>query len=112
MNLRKIKCSIFGTYCSPNQPVEYFFKHVGYALDAYGQTYEKCLLASDFNTEETEPFLSEFSTNCGSKSLVKEKTCFKNPENSRCIGLFITNSIFKKQKKKFLKNNSGSQWLI
>ena len=112
MNLRKLKWSILGTYCSPNQPVEYFFKHVGYALDAYGQTYEKFLLAGDLNTEETEPFFSEFSTNYGSKSLVKEKTCFKNPENPRCIGLSITNSIFKKQKRKFLKNNSGSQWLI
>ena len=27
------------------------------------------------------------------KSLVKGKTCFKNPENPRCIDLFITNSI-------------------
>ena len=35
VNLRKIKWLIFGTYRPPSQPVEYFFKHVGYALDAY-----------------------------------------------------------------------------
>ena len=77
VNLRKIKWLIFGTYRPPSQPVEYFFKHVGYALDANGQTYEKFLLAGVFNTEETEPCLSEFLTKYDSKSLVKDKTCFK-----------------------------------
>ena len=41
VNLRKIKWLIFGTYRPPSQPEEYFFKHVGYALDPHGQTYEK-----------------------------------------------------------------------
>ena len=98
MNLRKIKWLIFGTYCSPSQPVEYFFKHVGYALDTYGQTYKIFYLAGDFNTEETEPCLSEILTKYNSKSLVKDKTCFKNPKNPRCINLFITNSISSFQK--------------
>ena len=40
-NLRKIKWLIFGTYRPPSQSGEYFFKHVGYALDPHGQTYEK-----------------------------------------------------------------------
>ena len=88
VNLRKIKWLIFGTYHSPSQPEEYFFKHVGYALDTYGQTYENFLLAGDFNVEETEPCLSELLTKYHSKSLVKDKTCFKNPENPRCIDLF------------------------
>ena len=61
-NLRKIKWLIFGTHRHPSQTVEYFFKHVGYTLDTYRQTYEKFLLASDFNAEETEPCLSEFLT--------------------------------------------------
>ena len=73
--------------------MEYFFKHVGYALDAYGQTYENFLVAGDFNSVETEPCLSEFLTKYDSKSSVKDKTCFKNPKKPRCIDLFITNSI-------------------
>ena len=76
--------------------MKYFFKHVGHAF--YGQTYEKFLLAGDFNTEETEPCLSEFLTKCDSKSLVKQKTCFKNRENQRCINLFITSSLGSFQK--------------
>ena len=35
-----IKWLIFGTYRPPSQPVEYFFKYVRYALDAYVQIFE------------------------------------------------------------------------
>ena len=98
VNLWKIKWIIFGTYRSPSQPVGYFFKHVGYALDAYGQTYENFLLTGDFSAEETERCLCEFLTKCDSKSLVKDKTCFKNPKNLRRIDLLsqIALAIFKK----------------
>ena len=78
--------------------MEYFFKHIGYALDAYGQTYENFLLIGDFNAEETESCLCEFLTKYESKSLVKDKTCFKNPKSPRCIDLFITNGIGSFQK--------------
>ena len=37
--------------------------------------------------------MSEFLTSCDSKSLVKDKTCFKSPENPRCIYHFIILSI-------------------
>ena len=93
VNLRKTKWLIFGVYRPLCQSVEYLFKNVGFALDTLRQTHEKFLLARDFNTEEIEPFLSEFSTNYDCSNLVKDKTCFKNPENPTCIYLFITNSI-------------------
>ena len=98
MNLRKIKWLIFGTYHPPSQPVEYFFKHVGYALDAYGQTHKKFSLGGDFNAEKKEPCWTEFLTKYDSKSLAEDKTCFKNSENPRCIDLFITNNIGSFQK--------------
>lgn len=43
----------------------------------------------DFNTEKADPYLSGFSTSYDFKSLVKDKTSFKNSENPRCIDLFI-----------------------
>ena len=42
--------------------------------------------------------MSEFLTSFDSKSLVKDKTCFKNTENPRCIDLFITHGIGSFQK--------------
>ena len=93
VNLRKSKWLIFGGYRAPCLSVEHFFKNVGFALDTYRQTYDKFFLAGGFNMEDTEPVLSEFLTNYDCKNLVKDKTCFKNPEYPRCIDLFITNSI-------------------
>ena len=91
VNLRKSKWLIFGGYRPPCQSVEHFFKNVGFALDTYRQIYDKYFLAGDFNMEDTEPVLSEFLTNYVCENLVKDKTCFKNPEYPRCIDLFITN---------------------
>ena len=62
-----------------------FFKNLGYALDICKQTYEKFFLSDDLNTEEAEPCLSEFLTSFDSKSLVKDKTCFKNTENPQDV---------------------------
>ena len=82
VNLRNSKWLIFGGCRPPCQSVEHFFKNVGFALDTYRQTYDKFFLAGDFNMEDTEPVLSEFLTNYDCKNLVKDKTCFKNPEYS------------------------------
>ena len=51
VNLRKIKWLIFGPYHPPSQLLEYFFKHVDYALDVYGQINEKFLLPGDLKKE-------------------------------------------------------------
>ena len=39
----------------------------------------------DFNAEDKQPSLSDFLEQYG-------KTCFKNPNKSTCIDLFLTNS--------------------
>ena len=78
VNLRKTKWLIFSTYRPSSQPMEYFFKHISYALDRYRQTYQKFFLAGDFNTEETKPCLSEFLTCYDSKSLVKDNMLWKS----------------------------------
>ena len=41
VNLRKTKWLIFGAYRPSYQPVEYFFKHVGFTLDTYRQLARK-----------------------------------------------------------------------
>ena len=81
-----------------SQSDEYCFKHLGDALDKYGQYYDKFLLACDFNAEDSEPCLSEFLSIYNAKNIVKDKTCFKSLTNPSCIDLFITNSTssFKK----------------
>ena len=49
-------------------------------------------MAGYFNSEDHEPYLHSFMHQYDSKNLVKEPTCLKNPEKSRCIDLLITNN--------------------
>ena len=92
INLRKTKWLLFGGYRPPRQQAEYLLKYANYALDTYRQTFDKFLLAGDFNIEETDAIMSEFLFKNDSKNLVQQKTCFKSTNNPSCIDLFVTNS--------------------
>ena len=83
--LRKTKWVLF------DQPDNYYFDSVSNALDLYSQHYEKKILTGDFNSEDTEPHLSELLYEYDLKNIDKDKTCFNNPNNPSCIDLFITN---------------------
>ena len=50
------------------------------------------LLAGEFNAEEAYSSFSGFLGNYNSMNAVKDKICFKNPKNQKCINLLITNS--------------------
>ena len=44
-----------------------------------------------FNAEMTNSYLEEFCASYNLKSLIKEPTCFKNPDNPTCIDHILTN---------------------
>ena len=54
--------------------------------------YENIILLGDFNVEVKETNISGFMSTYNLKSLVKQKICFKNPDNPSCIDLIPTNS--------------------
>ena len=87
--------SSFGSYRSDHPEfgvsTEEYFNQVCLALDKYS-TYDKFLLAGDFNTEETNEVLSDFVFEHNVKNLVQEPTCFKSQDNPSCIDLFLTNT--------------------
>ena len=95
VNLRKSKLLFFGSYRSDHPEfgvsTNDYFNQISLALDKYS-SYDKFLLAGDFNTEETSEFLEDFLFEHHAKNLVKEATCFKSIDNPSCIDLFITNS--------------------
>ena len=49
------------------------------------------MLLGDLNVESSDPVLNDFCNVYNLFSLVKEPTCFKNPDNPSCIDLFLTN---------------------
>ena len=49
------------------------------------------LLPGDFNEKPEEESISEFLNLYNLRYLVKQNTCFKNPDKPRCIDLILTN---------------------
>ena len=60
LNWKWLRC---GCYHPPGQQDDYLFNQLRNALDQYTQNYEKFLIG-DFNAEDIEPSLSEFSYEC------------------------------------------------
>ena len=60
-------------------------------LDVYLKHYDNLLILGDFNSNLKDGCLNAFSNVNNLKSLNKEPTCFKNPNNPSCIDLFLTN---------------------
>ena len=91
LNMKNNKWLLFGTYHPPSQCSRYYFSQVGKSLDAYLATYDKYIIVGDFNREETETGITDFIIDFDLNNIVKEKTCYKNPSNPRCIDLILTN---------------------
>ena len=46
-----------------------------------------------FNSETLENYLNDFCNVYNLRNIVKNPTCFKNPDNPSCIDLFLTNRL-------------------
>ena len=81
--------------CSYNHRKENITSHLSNASAAFDKLcrdYENIILLVDFNVEVKEKNISGFMSTYNLKSLVKQKICFKNPDNPSCIDLIPTNS--------------------
>jgi hypothetical protein len=91
INLRKKKWLLCCCY-NPNKNLfSSFCSAISKSLDLYTSGYENLLLLGDFNIEVNDESMQEFCESYGLKSLIKDPTCFKNPENPSCIDLILTN---------------------
>ena len=90
-NFRKKKWLICASYSPHKSNISNHLHHLGKGLDNYIGNYDNILLLGDFNSEFSEPCLNDFCDIYNLKNLVKEPTCYKNPDNPSCIDLFLTN---------------------
>ena len=60
-------------------------------MDNYFFKYDNFILLGDLNSKPAESAVSDFCQIYGCKNLIKDNTCFKNPEKPSCIDLIITN---------------------
>ena len=92
INLRKVKwllvCSYNPHFC--NLPVN--LNAIDKVVEFYSETY-KILIAGDFNAQISNIRLDTFCSIWNLKSLGKEPTCFRSPNNPSCTDLLLTNAI-------------------
>ena len=60
-------------------------------LDSYINHHDNILFLGDFNSQPSEDCANDFCNVYNLSNLVKEPTCYKNPDNPSCIDLFLTN---------------------
>ena len=60
-------------------------------LDINSAKYEKILILGDFNVEINDPKMQTFCEMCNFKRLIKQPTCYKNPDKPSCIVFILTN---------------------
>ena len=61
-------------------------------LGLHSTTYEKVLILGDFNVRIEEQHMKVFCDNYNLTSLIKQATCYKNPNNPTCIDLILSNT--------------------
>ena len=92
LNLRSKKWLLGCSYNPHKEKIISHLNNLSTALDKLCTNYENIILLGDFNVEVEEKNMSEFMSLYNLRNLVKQKTCFKNPENPSCIDLILTNS--------------------
>ena len=91
INLRSKEWLISGSY-NPNVGlIQNHPTNLSKNLDFYSSKYENFIVIGDFNAEMTNNYLEEFWVSYNLKYLIKQPTCFKNPDNSTLIDHILTN---------------------
>ena len=91
LNLRKTKWLMFTGYNPQKQKISTFLKDIEGSLNKYISKYDNIIVLGDFNSETSEPEMTDFCEIYNLENLVKKPTCFKNPLNPSCIDLILTN---------------------
>ena len=94
LNLHKKKWLVCCS-CNPNKSnISRHLDTLRKSLDLYSAHYENTILIGDFNVSIDDPHMESFCESYRFKSLIKDPTCFKNPESPSCIDLILTNNPY------------------
>ena len=61
-------------------------------LGLHSTTYKKILILGDFNVEIEEQYMKALCNNYNLTGLIKQPTCYKSPNNPKCIDLILSNT--------------------
>ena len=91
ISIRKKNWLLCFSYNLHKSNISTHMHHLSKGLDIYMNKYDNILFLGDFNSETSENYLNDFCNVYNLRKMVKEETCFKNPENPSCIDLFLIN---------------------
>ena len=91
INLRKTKWVLFGGYNCHKRNIGNYLDTLGLILEPLMSKYDSFLIVGDFNSEMSEQEMLDFCSIFSLHNLVKDPTCFKNPNNPSLIDLMSTN---------------------
>ena len=91
INLHKKKWLINCSYNPHKNNIGSHLNVITKTLDKYYGKYENVVFLGDFNAAIEETTMELFCESYNLTNLIKQPTCFKNPEKPRCIDLILTN---------------------
>ena len=91
LNLRKQKWLIFCCYNPHKHLIKDRLLQINNAIGFYSKSYESIILIGDFKVEIFDSHMDSFCAIYHLKSLIKDPTCYKNPEKPTCINLILKN---------------------
>ena len=91
MTVRNSKWLIISGYNPRKENTSYFLSHISNGIDKVLADYEHFLILGDFNSQMSETNMKNFCDIYDLENLIKEPTCFKNPNNPSSIDLMLTN---------------------
>ena len=91
INLRNTKMLINCSYNPHKSEIKQHLDALRKSLDLHSLKYEKVLVLGDFNVGVEEANIQAFCESYNLKSLIKQPTCYKNPDKPTCIDLILTN---------------------
>ena len=85
LNLRNTKMLINCSYKPHQSEIKKHLTALTNSLDLQPSKYEKILILDDFSVEIEEANMKWFCENYNLKSLIKQPTCYNNPNKPTCI---------------------------
>ena len=81
MTVRKTKWLIISGYNPHKELISYFLGHISKGPDRFLANYDNFLVLGVFNSQMSETHMKDFCDLYNLENLIKEPTCYKNPNN-------------------------------
>ena len=93
INRQKIKWLLYCSYNANKNNGHAHLENLDKSLALYSSSYERHIIIYDLNAGSQNTYIKSFCDSFDLTNLIKEPTCFKNPENPSCIDFILLNRL-------------------